>query len=413
MIGRVGAWRRLLAILATIPLLLVLALAWQIRPPLPVLPHSLGVPFPPGSGIAALKLAAWALFVLLDLTLCYQTLAFGSRRQPTATELRLRRALRSARPEPAREPVDWRAFAAPPPTPVLHVLARTTAPTGPPEPSLPLAIGPGVDASLRNRAEWPPESADGRIGLRLLGPLELIGCKRKQPRRKATGELLSFLAVQQRPASRDELIEALWPEDEVRRSAERFNQAATEARRLLGDAFHRSRDNFYRLDRRRISIDLDLLDQLCQRIETAGEGEQGPLLERALSLFAGRPFAGIDALWADAEARRLEAHRGELLERLAVLLLETGEAGGALAAADQAALLDRSNERPAQLAMQAEAALGHRDAVVERYERLCRQLDDQFGLEPSRDTKQLYRSLLSQDAASEQPSEVTSPAVRQ
>ena len=48
--------------------------------------------------------------------------------------------------------------------------------------------------------------------------------------------------------------------------------------------------------------------------------------------------------------------------------------------------------------MEAEAALGRREAVIERYERLCRDLDEQFGLEPSRNIRLLYRRLLGQDA---------------
>jgi DNA-binding SARP family transcriptional activator len=79
--------------------------------------------------------------------------------------------------------------------------------------------------------------------------------------------------------------------------------------------------------------------------------------------------------------------------------LESGDASGALALAEEAAAADPSNERPVQLAIEAEAALGRREAVVERYERLRRNLDDQFGLEPSRDTKILYRRLLGQDVS--------------
>jgi len=47
--------------------------------------------------------------------------------------------------------------------------------------------------------------------------------------------------------------------------------------------------------------------------------------------------------------------------------------------------------------MEAEAALGRREAVVERYDRLRRDLDERFGLEPNRETKSLYRRLMSQD----------------
>jgi DNA-binding SARP family transcriptional activator len=209
--------------------------------------------------------------------------------------------------------------------------------------------------------------------------------------------LIAYLALQPRRASRDELLEALWPGDDPRRSAERFYQAASEARKLLGDAFRRDRDT-YVVDRQQIWIDLDELDRLRAEAEAAAGNHRQTLLESALALFRGQPLAGIDALWSDTEMRRLCALQVELLEHTGRVRLEGGETIGALEAAERAHALDPSNERPVQLAMEAEAALGRRESVVERYERLCRELGEQFGLEPSRETKLLYRRLLSQDA---------------
>lgn len=408
MIGRVGIRRRLVAILAALALAIALALAWQLRPPLPPLPHSLRTPFPAGSGTATLHLLAWALFVLLDLALWPRVLEYGSRRQPTETELRLQHALR---PPPTAPPVgvtNWRAHTTPPAQPVMHLPAATAPVQPPPRPQPAIAEQQPPPSLHAEVVAQPP----GRVGLGLLGPLELAGCKKPRPRRQATRELLAFLALQHGLVSREELIEALWPGDEPRRSSERFNQAATEARRLLGDAFQRRADNHYQLDRRHLHTDLDQLDQLHQRAREADGNRQRALLERALGLFRGEPFAGVDALWADAEARRLRALQIELLEQLAELRLQAGEPTGALAAAEHAALLDRSNERPIQLAMEAEAALGQRDAIVERYERLCRDLDEQYGLAPSRESKQLYRRLLGQDGGEAEQATVREHAGR-
>jgi two-component SAPR family response regulator len=241
---------------------------------------------------------------------------------------------------------------------------------------------------------------DSRIGVLLLGPLELTGCKKKQPRRQATAELIAYLALQPRRASRDELLEALWPGHDPHRSANRFYQAASEARKLLGDAFRRERDT-YALDRQQVRIDLDKLDRLIVEAEASTREHEQALLECAVSLFRGQPLAGIDALWADAEARRLQALQSELLERVGRLSLEAAQPTRALVAADRACALDPSNERPVQLALEAEAALGRREAVVARYERLRRDLEEQFGLEPSRDTKAVFRRVLSQDAQSQ------------
>ena len=48
------------------------------------------------------------------------------------------------------------------------------------------------------------------------------------------------------------------------------------------------------------------------------------------------------------------------------------------------------------IAMEAETALGLREAVAERYERLRTLLDDRLGLEPAQETRLLHRRLLAQ-----------------
>lgn len=392
--GRTRVARGLGATLAMAVLLFVLALVWDLRPALPQLPQSFSAPLPSGTIGATLVLAAWIVVVLLDLVLVGKVLRFAIRRVPTHTELRLRHAFAQHERSSFDGARDWRAHAAPLAPPILRLPARheptEREPTagqlphhGPRELSVP------VEAAST-------DTSNERLGVLLLGPLELIGCKKKQPQRQATAELISYLAIQRRSAGRDELLEALWPGDDPRRSAARFYQAASEARKLLGDSFHRERDT-YSLDN--VHTDLAELEQLReQAIATAGD-EQRALLERMFALFRGEPLAGIEALWADSEQRRLTAVRADLLERAGRMRLESGDAAGALALAEEATAADPSNERPVQLAIEAEAALGRREAVVERYERLRRNLDDQFGLEPSRDTKVLYRRLLGQDAS--------------
>jgi DNA-binding SARP family transcriptional activator len=387
--------RRLTAVSAATVLLLGLALAWDIRPALPPFPRSFSEPLPTGTIGTALDLAAWVVFVLLDLGLVWKVLQFAIRRKPTRAELRLRRAFAQHQTSSVEVASDWRAQAAQLAPPVLRLPSRRESDRDP------TTVPPQQPAVLETNVTPVEPVADDvcdkRIGVLLLGPLELTGCKKKQPRRQATAELIAYLALQPRRASRDELREALWPGDNPRRSADRFYQAASEARRLLGDAFLRDRDT-YTLDHQQILIDLDELDRLRAEADAATAEHKQTLLEGALALFRGQPLAGIDALWADAEARRLCALQVELLERMGRVRLEAGEKIGALEAAERAHALDPSNERPVRLAMEAEAALGRRESVVERYERLCRELDEQFGLEPSRETRSLYRRLLSQEA---------------
>src|SRR5207249_12154430 len=103
--------------------------------------------------------------------------------------------------------------------------------------------------------------------------------------------------------------------------------------------------------------------------------------------------------WAAGEVRHLTATIVDRLEDLGYLRLDADNPVGALTAAEQALALDPFNEPANRLAMRAEAALGLRQAIIDRYQQLSRQLQDALGLEPERETRLLYRLLLSQDPA--------------
>lgn len=391
MSARTRLARRLAAVFGATALVLLLVLAWDLRPALPPMPQSFSQPLPRRTINAVLDLAAWTVAVLLDVVLLGRVVQFALRKAPSRTELRLRRAF-AGREQPRIARPDWRIHAAPLAPAVLRLPPRAEPEPQAASSDVTQSDPHGPSAPL----EVPSTPRDDLPGVLLLGPLELTGCKKKQPRRQATTELIAYLAIQRRPVSRDELLEALWPDDDPRRSAARLYQAVSEARKLLGDAFRRDRAT-YALDREQLRVDLDELDRLRSDAEATTGDEQLALLERALALFRGAPFADIDSLWAETEQRPLTALRADLLERAGRLRLDFGDASGALQYAEAAAVLDASNERPVQLAMEADAMLGRRDAVADRYERLRRELDERFGLEPRRETKRLYRSLLGQE----------------
>jgi DNA-binding SARP family transcriptional activator len=75
----------------------------------------------------------------------------------------------------------------------------------------------------------------------------------------------------------------------------------------------------------------------------------------------------------------------------------SSNASQALASAEEGLAHEPYNEKLARLAMQAEATLGLRSAVINRYDNLRQLLEEQLGLQPHRETRALYRQLLSQD----------------
>ncbi len=362
----------------------VLFLLWQIRPAVPRLPSSLDTPMTAATLTDIATGAVWVLLASAAVLVLVRALQ-DIRRGPPVGPLPV---VTAGRPQ-----ADRAAGATPAPARVSdYILTISRRPDSPPavEHAAATEARPALDAS----AAMVPR--DGRaISFLVLGPVAIEGTNR--PRRAATRELLAYLALRPDGATRDQLVEALWPAQDPRRTRPRFWQSVSEARRLLGDAFIRDGDH-YRLDRDRIRIDTDELAALLATANQAEDPvEERRLLECALDLWRGEPLEGSDWLWADGDLPAMRAALVELLERVAHLRLEAGDVRGALEAAERGLAVDELNEGLWRLALEAESALGLREAVAERYERLCRALDERLGLEPDRETRALHRRLLAQD----------------
>jgi len=236
----------------------------------------------------------------------------------------------------------------------------------------------------------------GRPRISLLGPLAITGAKRSRRGLRARSlELIAYLALHPRPVPRDELLEAFWPAEDPRRTRPRLRQAVRDARRLLGSAIAGEHGS-YQLDRTAIEVDLAELDRLLATAKTAQPKHAQALAESALRLFRGEPLAGADYPWAESELPRLRATFIGLLEQAARHRLERGNLRAALDAAERGLEVDALNESLWRLAMEAEHALGLREAVAGRYERLRTLLGERLGLEPARETRDLHRRLLGQ-----------------
>src|SRR5581483_436573 len=344
--------RRVMTALAAAVLLLALWAAWGLRPSLPRLPRSLSTPLNQDDIGTLLALLAWAIFVLLDLILVARVIQFGIRRRPSRGALRLQRAFALRGSDSSHSPrPDWRAFARTIDPPVLRIANGGREPTvGGPAP-------PPAPAPVLVEAAAPASTREERTHVRVLGPFEINGANAQHPQRKAARELIAYLALQRQGATRAELLEALWPDDDPRRSEQRFRQASAEARKALGEALHRD-GRRYLLSRTALDIDLDRLEEwIAQAAQARNADDERAALEAALSLFRGEPFTGIETDWAESEARRLRAVAVDILKRTARLRLEVGEHAAALDAAERGIALDTLNEDLWRLALEAEGAL--------------------------------------------------------
>jgi DNA-binding SARP family transcriptional activator len=237
-----------------------------------------------------------------------------------------------------------------------------------------------------------------RARIEILGPLTITGTrKRGRGLRGPTRDLLAYLAFHPNGAHRDQIIDALWPDQVPEQGRNRLWRAVADVRHHLGDTVLTRENEHYQLERAQVTVDLDELENLLLELGDR-EGENAlPVLEEALELFGGEPLAGADLPWAENEQRRLHAIQLDLLARAGEAHLAASDPTQALAYAEHGLVQEPYNEKLVRLAMSAEAALGLRSAIVSRYERLCEILDEQLGLQPHRETKVLYRSLLGQD----------------
>jgi len=361
--------------------LAALAILWLARPAWPHV-SSLTTPLQTNTAERIVLCVAWLLGVCLALA-------------------SLLRAVRAARRPPGHTRTSWLTG-----LPRTAVVGRGSPPHDRTRESrsrspyvltipVPLTNRQSLPQSATLETQVPPtmpaEDSPRPVTISLLGPLT-IGGHSGRIRRAATRELIAYLALHPHGASRDELIEAIWPAEDPRRTRPRFWQSVTEARRALGDAW-RHHGERYQLDRAKVRIDVDELERLLAVSDPDGEPAA---LEAAAALWRGEPLAGADYLWADGEVRRLHATFLDLLVRVGHARLANGDPRGALAAAEQAIALDDLHEPSWRLALQAEHALGLRTSLTQRYEQLTDTLDEQLGLQPSHETRMMYRQLLQQ-----------------
>lgn len=365
----------------TRPLLsLAIAVAlWLFRPGPPSLPPSFSAPLTTETIEAMTLWLLWLVAVLLALAFLL-TPRLARARLSVATVPRSHGTPRP-RDRPRSQPPSL-VIVSPERTADALVNGRT-APPEQPSPVEPATSAPHVALPTRPQ-------------ISVLGPLTISGGKRSRRGLRARAfELIAYLVLHPRPVQRDELLEAFWPGEDPRRTRPRLRQAVRDGRRLLGTAIASEHESYW-LDRAHADVDLDELERLLAAANMAEPEHAQALMESALRLFHGDPLAGADYAWSEGEVRRVRATFVDVLEQVARHRLEAGEARAALEAAERGLEVDTLNESLWRLAMEAESALGLREAVAERYERLRILLDERLGLEPAHETRLLHRGLLAQ-----------------
>ena len=202
--------------------------------------------------------------------------------------------------------------------------------------------------------------------------------------------------------ARDELLELLWPEADPSRAVHRLHVAVSGLRTLLGSAAAAGADvvqldnDRYVVPTQAVQTDFAEFDRLYEggaaAISRGHADRAADALNAALSLYHGDyladyPYAG----WATSPRTHFAERRQNALAFLCEQAVAERDWGRVLDLAHRQLEFDWSARSvPLRNVMRSHYALGQRGLAIRAYLRNTKQLEQEFGVRPSRETQRLY-----------------------
>ena len=227
----------------------------------------------------------------------------------------------------------------------------------------------------------------------LLGPLTVraAGKELDHWRTAKSRDMLAYLALNRgRPVTRDQLIEALWPEADPAAILGSFHTSMHHLRRGLGDqaaSLITFGGGAYRFDASRAYLDLDDFTEAA-----AAAAEQD--WRRAVALYRGNLLEDLSYDWCEAPREKARQVYTGVLRRLAAYLGRGSRVEEALDALQLLIQADPLSEDAHVELMECYVALGNRSAAIQQYRTLVRLLDEELGLSPGPKAQAAYARIL-------------------
>ena len=244
--------------------------------------------------------------------------------------------------------------------------------------------------------------------IEVLGPVRLStdeGAVVEVAERQLRLLLVSLVAADGEPVSADALIDRLWdgeipadPKKVLRSKVSRLravmDRAAPDGRDLL-----RFTPAGYRLAVAAEDVDAGRFRRALDEAGRVRDTQQRlQVLEGAMQLWRGEPFGEAgDEIWLASAAAELQELRGDVVETLAVTLLELGAPERALTHASNGIRRYPTRERLAGAVMLAMYRVGRQADALEFYESFRRRLADDLGVDPGARLRELHGRILHQD----------------
>jgi DNA-binding SARP family transcriptional activator len=259
--------------------------------------------------------------------------------------------------------------------------------------------GHGAAVAARS-AEEHTVAEDPAVRLRVFGPpaLDTGGQPLTSGIRGKAWELLTYLAVHPGGAIRDAILEALYPDADLKHAVMMFHAAIHDIRAalrqatgLVADFIDRSADR-YRLSHELIAVDVQgFRAALSEAARALDDRARSACFQRALDLYQDHLAAEQAYEWIEPEREALRRHAVDAANRLAVMY-ESSEPEQALAVLERAIEIDPYGEAGYRKLMSLQARLGHADAVRRTYRLLETHLEE-IGVDPDEETRQLLWKL--------------------
>ena len=239
---------------------------------------------------------------------------------------------------------------------------------------------------------------------RVLGPLVVVG---EDGEEIAIGSptqrilLASLLAAGGKTVATESLIDVVWPDDPPRSAESSLRTYVSRLRNVVGERLEKRGRGYALLLEGDDTLDAALFDGLRE------SGDSGDL-DAALRLWRGDAYGDLrDIPTVVAEARRLEELHASTEERHVGLVLDGGDAGEAVAAAEALVATYPLREGAWTLLVEALTTAGRTAEALRAYQRAAEVLAE-AGLEPSDQLRAAERQAVT-GMVSERPADAAEP----
>ena len=226
--------------------------------------------------------------------------------------------------------------------------------------------------------------------------------------RKITA-LLTYLSLSEHPQSREKLAALFWPEFDQSRAPANLRRGLASLRASIpGDWLDAERDRISMRANTNLWVDVRVARTLVSDMKAHPHDPWQPcpecldLVVKAIPLFQGEFLEGFTLPdcpefddWQVAERESLRAELGWLLERSARGHAAAERWEEALVSTKRWLAQDRMHEQAQALMVKILALSGQRSAAIRQYEEFAAALQEEFGQEPERETRELYNRIVS------------------